>query len=198
MTKLMSARPPYLMIVTAITLCGCLGAPHHVPPTDTPDAWLSQFDPAVDRCADIDSTFHNRGERYLGMGRVANDGLLAEMVLSQYLPGGRTSESLEITANEQNGSVEAVLVGPSTTKVSFPIYCESGWYVLKSTRGRTYLGEGIEQDSYEKLTFFRIGQGGELIAKVMEQGTYTSHYLFTSGASSEWWYRFSPLVRPKD
>jgi hypothetical protein len=160
---------------------------------DPPAEWISQFNTEDIQCVDISERFQNSGERYLGNRMVAQDGLLAEMVFSRYLPGGLTSEFVEFDSDVQSGHVKVTLIGESKREMEFEIFCKLGWIMIKSFRSGQYLGDGVVEKNFEKVTFFRTGDDGELIVRVIVDAQFNSMYIFNSEVEAEGWYRFQPV-----
>ncbi len=175
-------------------LVACAVSETHKIPVDPPIEWISQFNTDQGQCVDVDARFFNNGERYLGNGMIAQDGLFAEMVFSQYLPSGLGPEYVEFSSDVQSGQVEVTLVGESTQRMEFEIFCEFGWTVLRSSRNGEYLGAGVVEKQFERVAFFRLGNKGELIVRVLLSASFNSMYVFNSEVESEGWYRFQPVL----
>ena len=109
------------------------------------------------------------------------------------LQGGQLPNSIEISTDSQSGQLSVTLIGDTTRNLRYEIACDSGWYVLGKSRSGQYLGDGVVEKNFEKVSFFRTGDDGELIVRVIIDAQFNSMYIFNSEVEAEGWYRFQPV-----
>lgn len=155
-----------------------------------PSSWAMDMDLSSAHCEDIDGAFLNLGQRIHENGLMTEDGLLAEHVFARRLSRRDIAQSVDIQSSADAGWAQATLVGKSTLKVGFAVSCQAGWHVLVETRSGQYLGEGVEQEKFRQLSYFRLDRRRRLVARVQTNATYRRDSGEVTQEGSENWYRF--------
>lgn len=109
------------------------------------------------------------------------------------LPGGLLPNSVNLVTNSQAGELSVILIGDKKRSLHYEIACHLGWHVLRKSRAGQYLGDGVVEKQFGQITFFRPGDAGELIVRVLVDAEFNSMYLFNSGVHAEEWYRFEQV-----
>jgi hypothetical protein len=159
-----------------------------------PSSWVIQFEGEDTQCHDFDKKYINKGERQIIPKKDAHNFYLSELMFSR-LQGGRLPNSIEIATDIQSGQLSVTLIGDTTRNLRYEIACDSGWHVLRKSRNGQYLGDGVVEKQYDQISFFRIGDKGELIVRVLMDAEFNSMYLFNSGVHADEWYRFRPVSK---
>jgi len=183
-----------LMISGLSLLVACATSTTGTISVQTPNSWVIQFEGENTQCRDFDKTYINKGERQIISKKDAHNIYLSELMFSR-LPGGRLPSSIEIATDNQSGQLSVTLLGDTTRNLRYEIACDSGWHVLRKSRTGQYLGDGVVEKKYDQISFFRIGDKGELIVRILVDAEFNSMYLFNSGIHADEWYRFRPVSK---
>lgn len=159
-----------------------------------PSSWVSQFEGDDTQCRDFDKIYINLGERQIISKKNAYNIYLSELMFSR-LPGGRLPNLIEISTDSQAAQLSVTLIGDTKRNLLYEIACDSGWHVLRKSRTGQYLGDGVVEKQYGQVSFFRRGNKGELIVRILVDAEFNSMYIFNSGVHAEEWYRFRPVSK---
>lgn len=181
--------PPIL----AAVLAGACAAPPPPPPQLAgPAEWLARIDLAETNCEAIAASFRNEGERRHENGRITADGRLSEDVFLRHLPGRQPTQTVWISSNLDSAWVAARLVGQVRRDIGFAASCSGGWHLFTETRSGEYVGDGLEEEHFQQLSWFRLDRDGRLVARVQTDARYRGDYQEVSAESTEFWFRFEP------
>ena len=171
-------------VVLAFMLTGC---------ALTSGTGVSPEEDSGGACAAIDGVFANAGDRRSGDGRSFQEGLLAEHVISGYLPGAHVIDSVRIRIEPDTGILYVDFIGRVRRSLKIGVWCDAGWLWYSETRSGTWSAEGVQEKQYEKKVFLRQDERGDLVARVLIEAEFQSGPATTSQTSTDNFYRFRRL-----
>jgi hypothetical protein len=187
MKKVHSMR--ILAILALSMLAACATTSENATTAQSPLSWLGQFDGQDAHCREFARTYLNEGERAESSEKSAYSVFLSELMFVR-LPEGQLPHTVTLAPEVETGRLSVTLTGDTSRHLEYEVTCQSGWFVLKKARSGQYLGDGVVEKKYDQVSYFRIGEQGELIVRVTVDAEFNSMYIFNSSVGADEWYRF--------
>ena len=181
-----------MFAITGLTLLGsCATTSETISYEEQPVSWLGQFDRQDSKCRDFARTYLNEGERPASSEKSAYSVFLSELMFAR-LTEGQLPHTVRLVSEVGTGRLSVTLTGDTSKHLEYGVTCQSGWFVLKKASSGQYLGDGVVEKNYDQISFFRVGEQGELIVRVTVAAEFNSMYIFNSSVNVDEWYRFQP------